>query len=363
MGTVGSAGLTEAQAQCACGDSYTVRNAGVRVIANTITAASTVTFRLGGVNQSIVLSIHQSTTGVIEDTSKTVSLVSGNLIAWQLATGSMGTSMTRGALWIQLDFAGSAGASNWLSANKFTISQITSTTIFGIEGTLYFTSESLGQYPVESAGTGKNARIYITTGGTRAFTVTFRVNGLNTALQISVGIGTTGAVADTTHQVSFAPGDLINWAVDSGGIAPGAYTSGIECETTCRDHIVQNSTQGGYQTLEGSNVASATETDAQYTTRMSMMAHHMALYVNGGDLSGNSMALRKNAADALVISGTGSGLFQNRSDVATFVSGDVLNWGSPPAVPIVWTAAEFMTVLPSLLPAQRSSQQTLLARR
>lgn len=90
-------------------------------------------------------------------------------------------------------------------------------------------SESLAQSPMPRAGTIAN--LFVDPQGSTAplssTTFTVRKNGVDTALTVTIGAGSSALQSDTTHSVSFAAGDLIDLEVtsDSTPAAVGFSTS------------------------------------------------------------------------------------------------------------------------------------------
>jgi hypothetical protein len=68
--------------------------------------------------------------------------------------------------------------------------------------------------PMAFAGTIKN--FYVNLGSApgvgKTLTITFRKNGVDQAVTVSISDANTSA-SDTTHSFSFAAGDLVNWSM------------------------------------------------------------------------------------------------------------------------------------------------------
>ena len=85
---------TEAASQRKIRQSYLlVNNLHVYVSANTVSANSTVTLRINGVDSALVATITSNTTGLFSNTSNTVLVGSNDDISWEVTTGATGTSL------------------------------------------------------------------------------------------------------------------------------------------------------------------------------------------------------------------------------------------------------------------------------
>lgn len=85
---------TEANIQMKAGTADSASLFEAYVSANTVSAASTVTFRKNAANGNGSISITASTTGWFEDASHTDALIATDEINWMIATGGSGTSLT-----------------------------------------------------------------------------------------------------------------------------------------------------------------------------------------------------------------------------------------------------------------------------
>lgn len=102
-GFTASESITQIQAQVA----FTASNMETFVSANTISATSTINFRIGGGNGNQTIPITASTTGYFEDTTHNDSISTSSLINYQIVTGGTGTSISLSNIGILANFASS----------------------------------------------------------------------------------------------------------------------------------------------------------------------------------------------------------------------------------------------------------------
>lgn len=102
MGDLGAQSSTESDTQAKCGVAATLSQYECFISANTVSAASTLTFRKNGANGNGAVSITASTTGWFQDATNSDSLVSADEMGFQLVTGGAGTSLTIDAIGYKL---------------------------------------------------------------------------------------------------------------------------------------------------------------------------------------------------------------------------------------------------------------------
>jgi hypothetical protein len=73
---------------------FTASNLGIYLNTNTVSAASTLTFRANAAATALTVSLTASTSGLFEDTSNSVTVASTDEICYEIVTGASGTSMT-----------------------------------------------------------------------------------------------------------------------------------------------------------------------------------------------------------------------------------------------------------------------------
>ena len=84
---------TEANSQMKARHSFTISGLSIKVITNTVTAASTLTLRKNAVDTALIATITASTTGVFSDTSNSVTVTDSDQISLEITTGATGTTI------------------------------------------------------------------------------------------------------------------------------------------------------------------------------------------------------------------------------------------------------------------------------
>ncbi len=100
---------TESNVQMKTGIAFTASNLEGFVITNTLTATSTVKFRVAGANGNQVISYGSGVTGYLEDTTHSDAVTASNEINYQIITGGSGTSIIFGNIGILADYTVAAG--------------------------------------------------------------------------------------------------------------------------------------------------------------------------------------------------------------------------------------------------------------
>ena len=220
-----SATTTEAQVQYKLGSATTWSNLYAYINSNTLSGGTpTLTFtgRKSATNLTNTVSFASAETGLKEDTTHSDSLAAADLVDFSVvSTGTTGSA--------SYNYVGvrSASAARNLVLDKRT-SSISATTYYAdVEGDGWSTSESSYKYyfPTASSMRLQNAQTYATA-YTATVTWTLRQNGADAAIVVTNS--GTGLAEDTTHTVTYAAGDLINWKVVAGGAGATFSFAGIE---------------------------------------------------------------------------------------------------------------------------------------
>lgn len=335
---------TEAYTQLRARDSYTWSNLFVRVMANSLTSATTIKSRINGGDGNQVISIGAAATGAFTDAVNSDSLVSGNLFCIQSVTGT-GTSIS-------------------FTIFSYILSTASNTTPILAGSGGYFEGSYRWQYPIingmsSSAGnppdepynyykfrataTLSNLRTYVHTNSvTVATTVKTRVNGADGNQVLSIGGGATGSFEDTSNTDSISIGDDVNYYVYTNtSSTEGAYLTVFQLKSNSAGRQVCASyrytgraftyNQTRYIVIEGAINQTTTEAHTQATARAEFTAKNM--YVSTGDTSYingiTTIKIRKNGADGnLVISipSDATGQFEDLVNSDEFIATDTLNW-------------------------------------
>jgi hypothetical protein len=211
---------TETVAQTIEKYSATYRNLGVRVTANSRTTVTTGRFRKNASDGNQSVSIGNSATGWFEDTTNSDTVVSGDLTNFQLTTGTGTSAFSLFGFVVDYETATNPGTArlgcSYTTAQSDTQGVTDYIPVLGKFNTFMIT-ESLSQIKLNSAYTFKMLVVTPTQNNTdAASTVCLRVNGVDSALIVSIPANSTAQVTDSTHTVTIAAGDLVNFRVTIG---------------------------------------------------------------------------------------------------------------------------------------------------
>jgi hypothetical protein len=221
-----SVSTTEATARTTHRSSnITVSNWRLYAISNARTTASTFTWMKGGVAQSLAISIGAGVTGVVEDTTNTVSLTAGDTHSVRGVFGAEASGLnisvvgqyqveTASASSVQLLQSLVAGTTNAASVRQGRFA-----------GLMAATTSLFGAHDWQVAGTFTGVHGYVsanTLNGTT--TMAIRKNGVN-AITASVTAGTTGRFENSASTTAAAVGDDIFAYMSTAG-SSGAITLG-----------------------------------------------------------------------------------------------------------------------------------------
>jgi hypothetical protein len=219
--SVGGSSTTEANAQFKSKITATLTNLYVYITSNTV-AIATLTSRIGGSNGNLSISIGSGVTGILEDTSNSDSISSGNLFNTALnVTATAGLTIPT----IAMDLTSTDGTTHYMNASAGGSSTTSTAANFyvgfvgglGLQGT-----ETRVQHKVQVAFTASNMEMYmITNGNTASATFRFRKSAGNLNQNVVYAAGTTGYAEDTTNSDSLSVSDPVNYLV------PQSTTAGM----------------------------------------------------------------------------------------------------------------------------------------
>lgn len=222
-GAWGTTNTTRSNAQIEVNDSYTVTQLGCYVSANSRTTNTVLSFENNGSVGDLSITIAAGVTGLLADTTGSVSLVTGDLINYVFITGASDGNQIRvtnfnsyytnaNSKWF---FVSATGTSSITSQNKAT----TAWCPVGGTGIFDSVSEDIWETETPIAFTASNLWINVTTNTVAgASTVSLNQNGDPTALIITVPGDTTGIYEDT-DSVSIAIDDDLSYETITGADA------------------------------------------------------------------------------------------------------------------------------------------------
>jgi hypothetical protein len=200
---------TESNLQMKSKVTGTFKNLYLNVTGNSVTTSVTVRFRKNSTDGNQVVSVSASTTGVFEDTLDTDNVIPGDLICYAISSTSSGTFT-----WVNL----SCELSTVNDTNMFYVGSESimsqSNNYLSVGGPMAAVDvnvESNKQAKAQFAYTASNLLCYLFSNGLATSTYTFRKNGANGNLSVSIASSTTGAFEDTTHTDSVVATDEINY--------------------------------------------------------------------------------------------------------------------------------------------------------
>lgn len=223
--TGGATNSTEANAQTIEKFSATYKNLGVRVISNSRSTTTTGRFRKNGANGNQFVTIGSTATGWFEDTTNTDSVVSGDLTNFQLTTGTGTSSMSLMGFVVDYETTTDPGTSrlgcSYVTEQAETLSTTEYIPIIGKLNS-FVSTEANSQIKLNDTYTFKMLVVNVTQNNLdAASTVTLRVNGVSSALTVSIAANTTGRIVDSTHTATIAAGDLVNFRLVAGSGSTG----------------------------------------------------------------------------------------------------------------------------------------------
>lgn len=205
------ANATLANVEVKSGTAGTLKNLGVRLSANTITALATAVYtsQINGVNGNITISFASGETGLKEDTANTDVIALNDLIALKLVVGGVSGSVVQQIIWLsnettnnKTDYVARVHASTVAQQNRFS----------PITGQYKIVTESVTQYFSSVKCILSNLRTYISantwTSNTTFITRKNTANGNQSAV---VATTVTGWVHDSVNiDTISSETDLIN---------------------------------------------------------------------------------------------------------------------------------------------------------
>lgn len=212
-----------------------------RMFYNSNDNAVTIKTRVNGADGNLSVSIPASTTGVFEDITNTDVLLDGYDINYVIATGAGAVDFAPYA--ISCEFVSTDGSFYSVTGDDIGTTYGTSTQYF------YIGSGSMDSQPLETnikqdiniACTASNLFLNVNANN-RSTSTTFdlRVNGVSSALTISVPANTAGQFEDTTHTVSLVPTDEVNFRLSvpagTGTIQP--YIMAVKFKSSVNNNFL-----------------------------------------------------------------------------------------------------------------------------
>ena len=324
------------------------------LLTNSVTAVSTITLRINGVNTAMTCSWAASTAGACTDNTHTATINYGDKVDFLLQVGNSGTSLQLNAevfLFTPTDTTKTVmkavddnGNGPTFNNNGFTYFYEYPFNMMGNGGPQWVEqTQSSADYVMKTAQTFQNMGVYITSNTKTSFSfpIYFTKNDSTTTLQVTIPANTTGYFSDLTDQVSVVAGDKVQWKIgrnDGGGDGQNIFASffSVEMISTAgqTEYTATNLNKNdGFGATEYTTVLGPLGFDSTYTTYQIPMASsgtlsHLRWYSAINTLNGNTVVtLLKNgsAGNNSVTFGAGvTGITEDSTDVDTLGVNDAV---------------------------------------
>lgn len=243
-----------------------------------------------------------------------------------------------------------------------TATSAVSTTFFGAfggEGALTQASTDEAAAQLKFRGTGVLSRLYVnvpTNSRGTTSTVTARKAGADAGLTVSIGAGLTGVFSDLSGSVSYADGDLWDYAITTGSGSGNLVVAGISARLATTTQIFAQqacygalaSTLGRAFGPAGSLVNTSTASTVGVRALQASTLSNMQIVVTANASAGFTATLQKNGVNAnqTISIGAGlTGLFEDISNTDTVAAGDYYNaLTSTPSASITVTAVSVKSI-------------------
>ncbi len=358
----GAAHGTEADCQIAVRASVTWQYA--RAFFVTITGATAnINARVDGVDDT-ALTLSTSSTGAVEDTTGSVSLVDTDLINWEFGGGDgHGDQLQITSINTELDITNASDgiplASGSVSPDAIG-SGVTEFTALAGALTSWKSSEGNAEYTFRTAQDIANLRVHLTAHANGNSTVIARVNNADdTDLQVT--LSGTGTTEDLTGVAEYAVADEGNWELAVGGTMNSDVATSISCTLETAQVRPFMSGQSGspsandFLPLDGDVGATpATEADAEIEFNTAATLQNALANIDGGG-AGN-LTLRVNRADdtSLQIDTAVGGIVEDLTGSVAIVADDEVNWQSSGTPGFTLIAVENDAAPPVVAPSMDS---------
>ncbi len=346
LGRIGSTIGTELLQNLAVYESYTLKNAFVRIIANTLNNTTVVRSRVNGANGNQSISIPTTQTGVFEDAVNSDALSNEDLFCFSIDTTAAGAGTVT---WTIFSFILETAANTTpilSSHGEWTVVADSNITRFApiignLDGTDVTTfTEAKAEYKFRVASTLSKLRVYFRTNGFAGNVVcTIRINNGNGNLTISSSAS--GAFEDVGNTDAISAGDdvniqylLPNEPSDDMKIARVQVTSdslGMQIAATNHLGATQPDSTTSYIPLCGvSGITNTVEAQMRVKARAVFTLANMYVNANTNTLNGAAVyRLRINGGNgnlAITVNAAQTGQFEDLVNSDDIIATDLLNW-------------------------------------
>lgn len=323
-----------------------VRTAGVYsklwcyIGANTISDASTFTYRVGAANGNQTVSITGSTTGEFTDTSNTDAVSAGNLINLQIVGGATGTSLTlRTTEMVWAPTTTTNTVQRQVANGVLTDTSVNThyyNPLCGIIRTN--TTEASVQVTNKISCTLQNGSVMISANTASVATLKTRKNGADGNISVSITSGGTGQFEDTSNTDSVAVDDLVNTdfvatvvtTITVRNISVEQLTTTGYTHYICGDPSITSIAKDitRYFHAAGDPDVSATEANSNSLCQSVFTTSFMQVYISANTVSATStITSRKNSGagnQTFTIGASTTGAFIDSSNSDSYTATDYI---------------------------------------
>ena len=197
----------------------TFKKLNCNVVTNTDVAARNLRLRVNAVNGNNVVSITALTTGFFEDTASTDVIVSGDAISFQIDQITAASTLL--TAYHCVTFVPSSSTDSGSYGIGWDETSTGQTRFSGIGSSMFAVNltEANIKTSVAFGWTASKLQVYvpINAASSAASTLDLRVNGVSSALTVSITAATTGEFSDLTNTVTGVSGDVLNYRIVNGG--------------------------------------------------------------------------------------------------------------------------------------------------
>jgi len=340
-----------------------------QVSANARSTTSNLLLYYNGSNSALTVAIPASTTGLLSDTTNTVSATAGDLFHGKITTSTGGGTLTiNRRLGLQFEPSTGGAVTYYGTGNVYDRSRN------DINGTSYHpltnsistdggaTESEITMY---SAGTFDSARwvVVLVNGKSTTTYARLQVNGTSSTLECAAPASTTGLFTDTTHSVTVAAGDIVRWAIvaSSGGnidfwgprcrFTSDTSSHDLKGQKVATANNGPGSVNTSYLPIIGALPTAADTSETPHPTPMpfdadlSNMGVHITNHTSGsGTTTFRSRINGANGTQSVAVTFGSTGHFYDNTNTDAVVAGDLVNVSNGPGANTLRVQGVTMTV-------------------
>lgn len=330
---------TEAEAAITCRVPGTLSKLRANVKTNTRGTSTTVTVMQNGSASSLAVSVGASTTGVISDTTNSVSLADGDTYSLRMVTGTGGGNFQCFSADAQ-HVPNSGSAKQFSSQRSVALASNSVTRGYSVCGRSPAESTESNAFNVAPVDlTMSKMQVYVSA-NTRSSTTTYdsRNNGGTGNQSVSVATTLTGLFEDASNTDSVTAGNTFNVLQTTGG-GSGTITTARVGMVVATDgagfpvlacEAVNSVTDPHYGHVLGENYDTTTEADHAYDIPFALTASKMGVRVaSNGSATTTTIRLRVDGANgnqAIAITSGSTGSFRDTSSSDSVAANQDVNF-------------------------------------